>query len=95
MTTFHEYLRTRLETGGFSTEDALSSFLPLIREVLDAHAAGLVAPLEGLDDLHVEGARIWFEEAKRKEARNNNAALRSIEAANRAGVEIVSELRHV
>ena len=49
MSTFHEYLRTRLETGGFSTEDALGSFLPLVREVLEAHAAGRVAPLEGLD----------------------------------------------
>ena len=36
MTAFHEYLRTRLETGGFSTEDTLTSFLPLVREVLDA-----------------------------------------------------------
>ena len=47
MSSFHEYLRTRLETGGFSTEDALGSFLPLVREVLEAHAARRVAPAAG------------------------------------------------
>ena len=56
MSTFHEYLRTRLETGGFSTEDALASFLPLVREVLEAHAAGRVAPLEGLEALARRGS---------------------------------------
>ena len=54
MNNFHEYLRSRLETGGFSTEDALAAFLPLVREVLETHAAGRVAPLEGLDVLRVE-----------------------------------------
>lgn len=93
MTSFHEYLTGRLEVGGFSTEDTLTSFLPLIREVLDAHAAGLVAPLEGLDALHVEASRIWFEEARRVELRSNAGAVRRVEAAARASVEIVSEQR--
>jgi DNA polymerase III delta prime subunit len=93
MTAFCEYLRTRLETDGFSTEDALSSFLPLAREVVEAHAAGKVAPLEGLDALQVAGARIWFEEARRQEPRANAAAVRRIEAACQAAVEIVAEVR--
>ncbi|NQU20502.1 MAG: DNA helicase, partial [Candidatus Nealsonbacteria bacterium] len=95
MTDFYEYLCTRLETGGFSTEDTLTSFLPLVREVLDSHAAGMVAPLEGLDALHVESARIWFEDARRGEPRNNAAALRQIEVASQAAVEIVTEQRHL
>ncbi len=95
MTAFHEYLRTRLETGGFSTEDTLTSFLPLVREVLDAHAGSLVAPLEGLDALRVEGPRIWFEEARRVEPRNNIARVRQIEIAGQSSVEIVSEQRRV
>lgn len=93
MTTFHEYLLERLEIGGFSTEDTLAAFLPLVREVLDAHAAGLVAPLKGLDALHVETARIWFEESQRAEPRSNPSAVRRVEAAARASVEIVSEQR--
>ncbi len=56
MNNFHEYLRKRLETGGFSTEDTLTAFLPLVREVLDTHAAGRVAPLEGLDVLACRGS---------------------------------------
>jgi predicted DNA-binding WGR domain protein/DNA polymerase III delta prime subunit len=93
MSTFHEHLRTRLETGGFSTEDALGSFLPLVREVLEAHAAGRVAPLEGLDALHVDGVRIWFEEARRQEPRNNAAVLRRVEATGPLAVTIVAEAR--
>jgi hypothetical protein len=93
MNTFHEYLRTRLETGGFSTEDALASFLPLVREVLEAHAAGRVAPLEGVDALRVDGARIWFEEARRQEPRDNSALLRRIEATGPLAVTIVAEAR--
>jgi hypothetical protein len=49
-----------------ATEDVLSSVLPLVREVIQAHRAGNVAPLEGLADLQVDGIRIWFEEARRQ-----------------------------
>ena len=93
MNTFHEYLRARLETGGFSTEDALGSFLPLVREVLEAHAAGGVAPLEGLEALRVDGARIWFEEARRQAPRSNTAALRGVEATAPLAVTVVAEAR--
>ncbi len=93
MITFHEYLRMRLEIGGFSTEDALACFLPLVREVLEAHAAGKVAPLEGLDALRVDGAKIWFEEAHRKDLRGNPGALRRCETAGGAPLEIVTERR--
>ena len=71
MSSFHEYLRNRLTAGGFTTEDALGAFLPLVREVLAAHAAGQVAPLEGLDALQVEGGRIWFAQGERQPVRSN------------------------
>lgn len=93
MTAFHDFLRARLATGGFSTEDTLSSFLPLVRQVLQAHGARLVAPLEGLAALHVEGTRIWFEEAKRHESRNRTADVRRIESGESAPIEVVSETR--
>lgn len=93
MTTFHEFLTERLAGGGFSTEDALASFLPLVRETLEAHAADRVAPLEGLDDLRVEGVRIWFEEAQRRPLRRNAGMVRRIQAHDLSGVEIVSETR--
>ncbi|QEG38501.1 AAA domain-containing protein [Roseimaritima ulvae] len=91
MTSFHTFLQQRIAAGGFSTEDTLSSLLPLIREVLDAHAAGFVAPLEGLDALHVDGVRLWFAEKDRRSPLQAATRLRSIEAANRANVEILNE----
>jgi predicted DNA-binding WGR domain protein len=94
MSTFHDYLRDRLETGGFSTEDALAGFLPLLRQVLTVHAAGHVAPLEGLDALRLEGVRIWFEEARSASPRYNTAALRRIEATGPLAVTVVAEMRH-
>jgi len=93
MTSFAEFLQQRLETGGFSTEDALASFLPLVREVLDAHSAGAVAPLEGIGDLHVDGVRIWFEEARRAPQRGKLAEVRRLLEQDRAAVEIVTESR--
>ena len=93
MTRFGEFLQSRLDTGGFTTEDALASFLPLAREIHDAHNAGLVGPLEGIDDLHVEGVRIWFEEAKRRPLRNASAEVRRAEQVERAAVEVVGETR--
>ena len=53
--------------------------------------AGRVAPLEGLDALKVDGVRIWFEEARRLEPRNNTAALRRIEATGPLAVTVVTE----
>ncbi|EAQ80603.1 AAA domain-containing protein [Blastopirellula marina] len=90
---FQTYLTQRLETDGFSTEDALAAFLPLVRETIEAHAVELVAPLVGLDDLNVEGNRIWFEEAKRLPFRRNQSELQQIQALNPAGVEIVNEIK--
>jgi hypothetical protein len=63
--TFEQFLSDKLIAEDVSTEDVLASFLPLLREVIEAHRHGLVAPLEGTQDLHVEGVRLWFEEAKR------------------------------
>jgi len=93
MTAFADFLQSRLSTDGFTTEDALASFLPLAREVLDAHSAGMVAPLEGLEDLHVEGVRVWFEDAKRLPVRRAGPNIRRVEQENRSVVEVISETR--
>jgi len=91
MTAFGDFLADRLENGGFSTEDVLASVLPLMRQVIEAHAAGQVAPLEGLAALNVEKAAIWFEESGRSEPTNNFARVRALDRPARNAVEIVSE----
>ena len=93
MTTFHEFLRGRLQHGGFSTEDTLASFLPLARQVAEAHAAGLVGPLDGLSALHVEGVRIWFHDEARREPSRRPQELARVDPPRAGGVEVISERR--
>jgi len=89
MIAFHDFLRARLASGGFSTGDVLASFLPLARQVVAAHAAGRVAPLEGLAALQVEGVRIWFHEDRLQPPRDALAAVRRVEGSP-AGVEVLT-----
>lgn len=93
MTAFQDFLRKRLETGGFTTEDALSSFLPLLEQVVEAHTQGRVAPLEGIDALRVEGVQVWFEEAHLKEPTMNRSALRRLDKPNALRVEVMDQVR--
>jgi hypothetical protein len=93
MTRFNEFLRDRIDSGGFSTEDCLASFLPLVRDTLEAHAAGKVAPLEGVGQLRVEGVRIYFEQAQRREPRSNFSAIQELDEGRHAPIEVASELR--
>jgi predicted DNA-binding WGR domain protein len=90
MTAFHDFLRARLATGGFSTEDALTSFLPLARQVVQAHAADKVAPLDGVAALQVEGVRIWFHESTTRSPSHNAATVQALDKPL-AGVEVLSE----
>jgi hypothetical protein len=90
---FHEFLRQRLEAGGISTEDALACFLPLVRQTAAAHQAGLVAPLQGTNDLRVENGRLWFEEARRQQPRLNVPLVRSLEQPAAKAVEVLGEVR--
>lgn len=90
---FHPYLTERLEVGGFSTEDTLAAFLPLVRETLEAHLNEQVAPLVGLNDLNVDGNRIWFEVAERRAFRLNASAIHRVQSQNLSHVDIVSEVQ--
>ena len=91
--TFEQFVTDNLIAEDVSTEDVLASFLPLLREVIEAHRHGLVAPLEGTQDLHVEGVRLWFEEARRQEPKANPAEVGRFDLAAQSGVEVVSEMR--
>ena len=93
MRDFAEFLRARIDTGGFAAEDALARFLPLARQTYEAHNLGLVAPLEGIADLHVDGVRVWFEEAKRRSHRGASPDVRRLQQVNRGVVDVVSEAR--
>jgi hypothetical protein len=89
---FSQFLNDRLDAGGFSTEDALATFLPLAREVAEAHAGGWVAPLGGAGDLRVDGVRLWFEESKRRRP-TAGEGVEGVERSGRAAFDVVAEHR--
>lgn len=89
MAGFHEFLLTRLDSGGFSTEDALASFLPLARQVAQTHSHGQVAPLDGVASLQVEGVQIWFPEASARSPVHNHSQIRLLDKPP-AAVEVLS-----
>lgn len=91
MTQFYEFFTARLASGGFSTEDALASFLPLVRQTLEVHGSGQTAPLEGLDALQIEGVRIWFPSDRRQPVRNRLDDVERFNDPRALAVEILSE----
>ncbi len=91
MTSFLDFLHHRFESGGFTTEDALASFLPLLRQVVATHRAGQVAPLEGINDLQVEGVRIWYEEARVQPSRRQTEKISELQKPLSRALEVVGE----
>ncbi len=93
MTTFTDYLNQRLEAGGFTTEDALVAFLPLVRQVAAAHRAGMVAPLQGVNSIHVENNRLWFEESQLSKPTLQAGKLREVERPASRAVDVIQQYR--
>jgi hypothetical protein len=93
MMKFTDYLAERLEAGGFTTEDALASFLPLLRQVANAHRAGLVGPLQGVNAIQVEANRLWFEESQTHTPVLETGKLREKEDVGTRAVEVVQQYR--
>jgi predicted DNA-binding WGR domain protein len=87
--TFLESLRAR--GGALATDDALACLLPLFRQVLDTHAAGRVAPLEGVEQLLVEESRVYFETAHAREPRLAQAEVDRLEAEAATAFDVVGQ----
>jgi predicted DNA-binding WGR domain protein len=90
---FQDFLAEWNAEERVATEDVLASFLPLGRDVLAAHEAGRVAPLEGLAALRVERSRLFFAEADRLPPRHRRGEVERLERASRLPVEVLSEAR--
>ena len=93
MPTFVDFLADRIAAGGFTTEDALASFLPLARQVAAAHLSAQVAPLVGVDDLRVQGLAIYFEQARIRPPELHADRLRRVQPSAPRGVEIAGQYR--
>ena len=94
MTQLYDFIKDRFERGGFSTEDALLSFLPLARQVVEAHVSGLVAPLGNIDKLRIDGTAICIDETTFHSPQSNWATLRELEAMAFSTFDVVGEEYH-
>jgi len=91
---FLEFLEAGVAKGGFETDDTLAALLPLIKQVVAAHEAGLVAPLDGIESLAVaEQGHLIFAPTRVKPPEKNTSKLESLQAPMAHGVEVVGESR--
>ncbi|MCP4079690.1 MAG: DUF4011 domain-containing protein [Planctomycetaceae bacterium] len=88
---FLNYLRKRIESGGFSTEDCLASLLPLMKQTAEAHAANGVAPLQGCLKLSVSESRVFFAQEDKEPVRNNVKPVSELNQASQSPVDFISE----
>lgn len=93
---FLAFLEGGIERGGFETDDALAAVLPLMKQVLAAHDAGNVAPLEGLAHLVVgEHRQLAFDPAQIVAPRSNVGRIERVQAPVSHGVEVVDRTSRV
>lgn len=71
-----ELVGRAVERGGLPVDDVLALLLPLVEQVREAHERGLVAPLRGLDLLHVADHAIGFDPAAALAPARDERALR-------------------
>ena len=91
---FLEFLEAGVAKGGFGTDDVLAALLPLMKQVLAAHGAGLVAPLEGVQDLVVtEQSQVTFAPEKASSPVKNSTKLEALQSPVSQAVEVVAESR--
>ncbi len=91
---FLKFLEAGVGKGGFETDDVLAALLPLLKQVLDAHEAGLVAPLRGIQDLILtEQGHLRFAPARVSSPEKNTAKVEALQSPVSHAVEVVAESR--
>ncbi|MBS2031369.1 MAG: DUF4011 domain-containing protein [Deltaproteobacteria bacterium] len=76
-----------------STDDVLGAALPLLRQVLEVHDRGLVAPLVGAADVLSLGGRLWFENARCGPPRKATQKLAALTDGPSGALRVRSRLR--
>ncbi len=89
---FLKFLEAGEAKGGFETDDVLAAVLPLMKQVLAAHEAGLVAPLDGIQDLFLaEQGYLIFAPTKVSSPEKNPAKVEALQLPVSRAVEVVAE----
>src|SRR4051812_37379289 len=90
---FVEFLRRGCDAGGFGTDDVIGAFLPLLKQVAEAHQNGLVAPLDGPAGLHVDDIRLQIPDGQMRAPRKNSSRISELQKSAAAAIEVVGESR--
>ncbi len=91
---FLKFLQSGVARGGFETDDTLAALVPLMKQVLAVHETGLVAPLEGINELaRTDAGHFTFAQAQARALRKNTAKLEALQTPVSHAVEVVAELR--
>ena len=91
---FRKFLEAGAAKGGFEMDDVLAALLPLMKQTLAAHEAGLVAPLNGIEDLTVtEQGQLMFAPDKVNSPEKNAAKVDALQSPVSRAVEIIAESR--
>ena len=91
---FLKVLKDGIARGGFETDDALCALLPLMKQVLEAHDSGLVAPLEGITDLVVaDQGFLRFDIEKAVPPAKCADRLEELQSPSSSAMEVVAESR--
>ncbi len=95
MSTFLEFLKSGIERGGFSADDTLAAVLPLMRQVLQTHGEGKVAPLKGANGVQVTpDGHLGFDPTWVVEPRRHGARIETLQQAASRAVEVVGQSHH-
>lgn len=93
---FLRFLEAGVARGGLETDDVLAALLPLMKQVLAVHEAGLVAPLNGLADLMLtEEGQLRFASEQVSPPEKNPHKIKALQAPVSHGMEVVAESRRV
>jgi hypothetical protein len=77
------------------SDDVLAMTLPLLEQVLEVHERGVVAPLEGIEEVLVSDGRLFFEQAKARAQRLNPTQLERLQRPESRAFEVSSNLKRV
>ncbi len=85
---FLDYLRESRKGEGRGNEELVRAMVPLFRQVLAAHEAGKVAPLDGTSKIQVSDGQFWFRETSTLEPKSEPRTIRALEKPESKGVDV-------
>jgi len=87
---FLAFLSRTNSKGGLTTDDILAAMVPLVEQTLSIHEKNFVAPLKGLEAIHVVRGRLCFEFSKAQMESDARHLLEEIQDSQGQAFEVVT-----